>query len=74
MVEGGSEFLSSDSASQQDIAVHQGHSLGVGAAEVRIFEKRDYGGFGGFLKAVKGFSVESECFSFEVHSLEHKPH
>ena len=51
---GSSEFFASDSAGKGDVSWEEGDSLGVGGAEVGIFEEVDHSCFTCLLESEQG--------------------
>lgn len=52
--------LSSDAAGKLDVFGHDGHTLGVDGAQVRVFEKTDQVGLAGFLQGHDGRALETQ--------------
>jgi len=52
--------LSSDSSCQLNVLVHDGHSLGVNGAKVRVLKETNEVGLRGFLEGSNGRRLESQ--------------
>merc|ERR1712140_127212 len=59
--------LSPDSPGELDVLWHDGHTLGVGGAEVGVLKQTNQVSLAGLLKSANGSRLESET-SFEILS------
>src|SRR6184192_4168117 len=64
--------FSTDSSCQLNVLWHDGDSLGVDGAQVRVFKERDEVGFSGFLEGSNGRALESQIGLVVLSNFSHQ--
>ena len=67
-----SRTFATDSAGKLDVLGHDGHSLGMDGAQVRVFKETDHVGFGCLLKSKHGLALEAKIALVLERDLPHE--